>query len=235
MLKVLIVDDNYEYLEALFNSLNEQINKELKIVKICNDGEKALNYIMNDTIDIILLDLNLPKVNGIEVLETMKKNNIHSKIIIMSGEADFVVDLIRRKLNVYQTFIKPFKIEDLINTLNNIVLESLEDNNCKKISNILEKFNFNKNSMGYIYIQECLNFCVENNYKFIPQIKVLYKKISEKYDNIPYSNIAWDISKSIQIMNKTTNTLIFNKYFPYSTYPSPKTFLNGILNIYYNK
>ena len=46
MLKVLIVDDEYDYLEILFNKLNDIIVDNIKIVKICNDGEKALQYIM---------------------------------------------------------------------------------------------------------------------------------------------------------------------------------------------
>ena len=64
MLNVLLVDDNYEYLEFMFNELSDQINKKLKIVKICSDGEKELDYIMNTKIEVILLNLNIPKVNG---------------------------------------------------------------------------------------------------------------------------------------------------------------------------
>lgn len=64
MLNILLVDDNYEYLEFMFNELSDQINKKLKIVKICSDGEKALDYIMNTKIEVILLNLNIPKVNG---------------------------------------------------------------------------------------------------------------------------------------------------------------------------
>lgn len=64
MLNILLVDDNYEYLEFMFNELSDQINKKLKIVKIYSDGEKALDYIMNTKIEVILLNLNIPKVNG---------------------------------------------------------------------------------------------------------------------------------------------------------------------------
>ena len=64
MLNILLVDDNYEYLKFMFNELSDQINKKLKIVKIYSDGEKALDYIMNTKIEVILLNLNIPKVNG---------------------------------------------------------------------------------------------------------------------------------------------------------------------------
>lgn len=69
MKKILIVDNNAKYLEILFNNLN----KELDIIKICSNGKEALKYILNENIDIILLELNIPKINGIEILKKWKK------------------------------------------------------------------------------------------------------------------------------------------------------------------
>ena len=73
MIKVLIIDDNYEYVQNLFNILNENIDNDIKIEKICGDGKIALDYILNSNIDVILLDLNIPNINGIEILKIMKK------------------------------------------------------------------------------------------------------------------------------------------------------------------
>ena len=111
MLNLLIVDDNYEYLEDVFNNLSDKISEKIRILKICSDGEKALDYIMNTKIDIILLDLNIPKVNGIEILEKMKENNIDSQVIVISGETDFIVEIISKKLSVSQILVKPFELE----------------------------------------------------------------------------------------------------------------------------
>lgn len=235
MLNILIVDDNYNYLESLFNELNIQLSQKLRIIAICNDGEKALNYIMNNRIDIILLDLNIPKLNGIEILEKMQKNNIKNYVIAMSGDSDFIVELIKKNLKGYKTFVKPFKLENLISILNEIVYAETQNIDYTKIINLLNNFNFNKNSIGYTYIIDCLNYCIEKKITFITHINELYNQISNKYSNISYSNISWDIAKAIQVMNKSTDDKIFDKYFSYSKYPSPKTFLNGILNIYYSK
>ena len=76
MKDILIVDDNYEYLKNLFNELNDNITNKSRITKICSDGEKALNYIMRKNIDIIILDLNIPKINGIEILQKIKEKKI---------------------------------------------------------------------------------------------------------------------------------------------------------------
>lgn len=239
MLKILIAEDNYEYLENLFNNINDNITKGIKIVQICNDGEKALNYIMNKEIDVILLDLNIPKVNGIEILEKMKENNIKSKIIIISGETNLIVEIISRKLSVNQILVKPFHLEELINSLNDIISDLFEGeddikNNGNKVLELLNEFNFNKSNIGYTYIIDCLQYCIKRKYTFIPHIKDLYRDVAKQYNKISYTNVSWNISKSIQMMNRLTEKNILNKFFPYNNTPSPKTFLNEILNMYYN-
>lgn len=238
MLNVLLVDDNYEYLEFMFNELSDQINKKLKIVKICSDGEKALDYIMNTKIDIILLDLNIPKVNGIEILEKMKENNIDSQVIVISGETDFIVEIISKKLSVSQILVKPFELEDLINSLDKIIFdldenEKIDSDVNEKILKLLNEFCFNKNNIGYKYIVDSLNFCVDRECRYINRTKKLYKDIAKQYDGITSTNIEWNISKCIQSMNKLTHRDVLEKYFPYNNYPSPKMFLNEILDTYY--
>lgn len=237
MLKVLIVDDEYEYLENLFNNINDNINDEVKIVKICNDGEKALNYIMNTEIDVILLDLNIPKINGLQILEKMKENNINSEVIVISGETNFIVEIISRKLSVKKILVKPFEFDELIKSLNTIIsdltINNVEYSNIKVLE-LLNKFNFNKASTGYTYILDCLNFCIQRKYTYIAQTKDLYKGIAQQYDGISHTKIGWNISKCIQVMNKLTEKNILKEYFPYDNSPSPKTFLNEILHIYYS-
>ena len=110
MLKVLIVDDNYSYMEKLFNTLNDNIDNYIKVVKICNDGEKALDYITKCDLDIILLDLNIPKISGIEILEKMKEMNLKKEVIVITGESRMTLELIRKNLVVKQILLKPFKI-----------------------------------------------------------------------------------------------------------------------------
>ena len=75
---ILVVDDSdivRNFVKKVFNDLYE--------VKLANDGQEALNYIMNDTENKIvgmLLDLNMPNVNGFQVLDYFDKNNLFQKI-----------------------------------------------------------------------------------------------------------------------------------------------------------
>ena len=233
MLKVLIVDDNYEYMQNLFNIINENIDNNIKIVKICGDGKTALEYILNTNLDIILLDLNIPNINGIEILKVLKEKNLEKNVIVITGESEMLLNLIKNNLSVKQIFIKPFNYQDLMHTFESIINDSLNNEKRSKILKILNVFNFNKSNIGYKYIEKCITYCVEKNYKSIYKIKDLYKEISLNDNYINELNISWNISKSIQTMNRFTDNKTLQKYFPCNTSPTPKVFINQILNMYY--
>ena len=229
MIKVLIIDDNYEYVQNLFNILNENIDNDIKIEKICGDGKIALDYILNSNIDVILLDLNIPNINGIEILKIMKKNNIDKDVIVITGESDMLINLIENNLTVKKILFKPFKVEDLINILQDIIQDSLNDKKMNKILNLLNIFNFNKATIGYNYIKQCINYCIEKKYRNVSKIKDLYKEVSLTSNPISELNMSWNISKSIQTMSKLTDNRILEKYFHSNTLPTPKIFINQIL------
>jgi len=231
MKKILIVDNNAKYLEILFNNLN----KELDIIKICSNGKEALKYILNENIDIILLELNIPKIKGIEILKKMEMNNIKSNVIIMSENLDLILEVLKNRLNFYHVFVKPFKTEELINTLKNIVLILESRKKSNKLTSLLNNFYFNKSSLGYVYLLDCLNLCIKQNITYISKIREIYKNVEVTNNNdVTTSQVEWNISKSIRTMKNLTNKEILNKYFPYNPSPSPKEFINGILYIYYN-
>lgn len=104
----------------------------------------------------------------------------------------------------------------------------------KKIIKFLDKFSFNKSTKGYYYILECLNLCIEEDKKLIINMGNLYEKVSNIDKKHRAMSICWNISKAVQSMNKLTNENVMKRYFPYNLTPSPKIFLNEILQIYYS-
>ena len=86
MVNVLIVDDNLHYAMSLMNFINKK-NTNIRVSHISADGNDAINIINNDNnINVILLDLELPKLNGNIVLEKIKnKNRYYKSIIAISG------------------------------------------------------------------------------------------------------------------------------------------------------
>lgn len=90
MKKVLIVED--EILARLgLRQLVDWRKLELELLPDATDGEEALKMIRNSCPDIILLDLNIPKVSGLEILEFLKKEEMPTKVIVVSCQEEFDV------------------------------------------------------------------------------------------------------------------------------------------------
>lgn len=226
MLKLAIIDDNYEFVETIYNYLNDKRLYNIQIIKIFSNGENALNYILKEDLDVILLDLNLPKIDGIEIIETLQKAKKNIKIITISGDSFYMDSLLKSGLKVYKKLVKPFNIDNLIFLLDEI--ESSKNDIRENIINLLDNFNFNKNTIGYLYIIECIEFCLTNNFKIMPRSILIYNEIAKMHNNYNSKKIGWNIDKTIKLMNESTNINIKMNFFNNSM-PSTKYFLNCII------
>lgn len=215
----------------IFNKLEDSYLKNYKITQIHSDGKRALDYILSEKIDVVLLDLNLPGMTGIEILECIKEKNINTNVIVISGEQSLMYKLISKKLDVYATFMKPLNADVLIGKLEeiNLRLYKEEFGTSNKIEKILGNFNFNKTSFGYSYIIDSIEICINEGYKTIPIAKDLYQKVAIKNRMCSITHIKWNIDKAIKVMLKLTDSTIIKKYFKYDI-PSTKNFLNFILS-----
>ena len=146
MQKITIIDDNFDFIQEIFNYISNYSKNNFMISNISTNGVEAYDYLKSNSPDIILLDLQMPKLNGVELLLKMKQENITSKIIIITGDSKLLHKLIELNISVYSIFLKPFDFEKLIECLQNID----RDNNDSNLENIiieeLETFQFNKST-----------------------------------------------------------------------------------------
>lgn len=91
VVNVLIADDNIHYARFLMNNINKN-NKSIRVCYIAKDGKETINVINNlKNIDVILLDLQMPIYNGIEVIEKINDKDRYKKsCIVISGDIDLV-------------------------------------------------------------------------------------------------------------------------------------------------
>ena len=85
-LVVLIVDDNMRFVERMINIL-ESINC-IQFINVANEYQEACRCIANEKPDIVLLDINLPGKNGIEVLKKVKGTDTTCRVIMLTNHAD---------------------------------------------------------------------------------------------------------------------------------------------------
>ena len=109
-LKMLCVDDN----EELRTNLAQQFVNEDFTVDTANDGEMALEKIKNNHYDIVLLDLKMPKMDGLTVLKELKKINKNPHVIMLTGVDDVQTAIECVKLGAKDYIQKPYDPQDLL-------------------------------------------------------------------------------------------------------------------------
>lgn len=219
MKRILIVDDNKIFIDILYSELNK--NKNIKnnflIDKVEFINKKSAEYVYNNlsNIDILLLDLQMPEVSGLDILEYIKSSNYRPKIIILTAEYIMLSGLMLENLNVSGIFIKPFDTKQLIKQIINISDELTRKKIYDEISATLSKFEFNKTSIGYKYLTECIYLCVKNDSLMSPIETNLYPTVAKKYSVPSTKKVKWSIAKTLKSMNTYTNQDTLNEFFKY--------------------
>ena len=222
---VLIVDDNPEFVVLIYKYIQTEI-KYIKTIGIASNGYEALDYLAKAKPDVIILDLKMPKLNGIEFLK--KLNNKDIDVILISGEIQFINELlVKDYCNIKNVYIKPFELYKLKEDFKSLRISS---NNYadKELIDIIDKelreFNFNKTSIGYKYLIECVIEIFKNQDKIINIEKDLFPCVAEKLNVKKPQTIKWTLRKLIDSMVRYTNTIL--KYFPYTANPTTKMFIS---------
>lgn len=83
-MRVLVVEDEY----GLADALGEILKKEHYSVDISNDGESGLENALTGVYDCILLDIMLPKINGLDVLMSIRENKIETPVLILTAKSE---------------------------------------------------------------------------------------------------------------------------------------------------
>lgn len=116
---ILIVDDE----EFIRLSLQQILSEEDYNVILNESGEEALRTVTEEEIDLVLLDLNLPDMSGLDILKKIKQYQPHILIIIMTGFASVESAVEALKLGAYDYIKKPFKA-DAIKLITKLALET---------------------------------------------------------------------------------------------------------------
>ena len=113
-MRILIVEDEKSLAELVANRLK----KEKYSVDVSLDGEEGLYNALMDVYDLILLDIMLPSINGIEILKEIRKNNIKTKVIMLTAKGELEDKLLGFEEGANDYISKPFHIDELLARVN---------------------------------------------------------------------------------------------------------------------
>jgi len=110
--KILVVDDQPEVCEVIRLVLKDKYS-----IVTAGGAEEAFRYLADNPVRLVLLDIKMPKVDGITVLEQIKEKHPGTEVIVVTAYA--TIEIMRRaiKLGACGFLMKPFDIDVLINTV----------------------------------------------------------------------------------------------------------------------
>ncbi len=160
MWKLLIADDEPKIRKGLRNSLNwAEIGVE--IIGEAEDGEIALDIVRSNHPDIILLDICMPFINGLQLIEKVKQEYDECIMIVVTGHDEFSYAREALRLGVFDYVLKPVSKEQL----HNVVLKAIDEISSIKNRNKYYKWAQNQLSQNYKVLKEkFMNEWLENHF-----------------------------------------------------------------------
>lgn len=211
MIRVMIAEDNTSLNHSCCNYLTK--DKDIQIIFSAYDGRETLEKYKELKPDVLLLDLDLPKMNGLDVINNIcldSDEKDKANIIVISGNTNLRLNLLNTS-KVYRVIPKPFDFDDIILAIKELPNKS--NNNeltDKKIKEYLYYLNFNTFSDGTDYLVEAIMIAY-NRPILMKNVKDIYSLISEKH-TVPQNTVKSRIRNSIDTMERnTTKQEIQNK------------------------
>jgi len=204
-IRVLMIDDNIALTEMVKEYFKD--NKKIELTLSCDNGEDGIKTIIEkeNEYDIILLDLIMPKKDGIAVLEELKKKKITRNIIVETSynSPDVIRKVSEYGINYY--ILKPFELDDLENRILDVFKQldkktiNIFHNNLEiSLTKMLHELGMPAHIKGYQYIREGI-LMIYNNPEIIGGItKELYPDVATKY-NTTVSRVERAIRHAIEV------------------------------------
>lgn len=109
-MRILIVEDEY----LIATSIKKGLEQEHFIVDVVRDGEKGFDLAMVEKYDLIILDLMLPVMDGLSVCKELRKNNIYTKILMLTAKSQTKEKVEGLNAGADDYLSKPFSFEELL-------------------------------------------------------------------------------------------------------------------------
>lgn len=217
MIKVLIADDN----ERIITTLKEIINKEedMCVVATATDGLKACEYIAENEPDVVLLDIVMPGLDGLGVMERVRDmNNIEKKpeFIVVSAIGQDIVTENAFELGAAYYILKPFDNDIIISRIRKLRsslrgeyianpksmydyrMNRREHNLESDVTNIIHEIGVPAHIKGYQYLRDAIMMSVNDGEMLNSITKLLYPSIAKQHKTTP-SRVERAIRHAIEV------------------------------------
>jgi len=229
MINYLIIDDEHIAHDIIKNYCDLLPNMQL--MKNCYDGLEAFEYLNKNDVDLIFLDLNMPKLKGFDFLKTLKNP---PKVIVTTAYKEFALE--GYELNISDYLLKPFGFERFLKAINKTFSASNIQEIVPSKNNTISKRIFIRSNKKYIQIEIDAILFIEasGNYtKVITKLEIITvrEKISSVLDVLPKEDFL-QVHKSFAVAPKHIKSIEGNRIFIFDhIIPIGKVFRTNIVQL----
>ena len=232
-LNVAIGDDNERILEILGEIVDS--DKELNLVGKANNGEEMFQIIKSKQPDVVLLDLIMPKMDGLSVMDEVArdknlKKSPHFIVITAVGQEKITEDAFRKGASYY--IMKPFQNETVLRRIKYIqsevqsdnqkpinvtinVEDAPQDNLENKVTNMIHEIGIPAHIKGYHYLRDAIMMAVEDMDVLNAITKIMYPEVAKKHHTTS-SRVERAIRHAIEVAWSRGKVDMLDKMFSYT-------------------
>ena len=221
-IKVLLIDDNYELVDMVKEYFSS--HAVIEVSDVAYDGNEGISLLEEKEYDIVLLDLIMPKMDGIKLLEECEKKKINARIIVLTSYNS--PEVIRKVsgLGIKYFMLKPFELSDLEEKIleysNNEVyskktIDLYYSDLQMSITKLLHELRAPSHIKGYTFIREGINLIYNDPSIANAITKELYPVIAKKYETTS-SRVERAIRHAIEVSWNRANWELMEEIFGYS-------------------
>lgn len=224
-IKVAIADDNREFVGIVQEYLTQQV--DFQLVGIAYNGEQILSIIEEKNPDVVILDIIMPHLDGIGVLERLNSLSARRPKIIMLtafGQESITQRVVELGADYY--ILKPFNMDVLASRIRQlattitaqrpVVAQAIKARPVDvEVTNIIREIGIPAHIKGYQYLRDAIMMIITEIDLLGAVTKVLYPMIAEKYATTP-SRVERAIRHAIEVAWSRGNMDMINRLFGYT-------------------
>jgi len=231
-IKLLVADDNKEFCDMLCEFFRNE--EDIEVLGAANDGLEVLEKVEELNPDVLILDLIMPNLDGLGVMEKLTDSDKKPKIVVLSAVGQDKITQRAISLGADYYIVKPFDLNVLLDRVREMAENTVVVKKAKtavtpqdkkndleiEITNIIHEIGVPAHIKGYFYLREAI-YMVINNVELLSAVtKVLYPSIAAKFNTTP-SRVERAIRHAIEVAWNRGCIETINNLFGY-TIPKDK-------------
>jgi DNA-binding response OmpR family regulator len=200
MKKILIVEDELNMMKGLKDNLEFEGYE----TDFATEGNTGLQKVLNNTYDLILLDVMLPEVSGLDICKAARKKGVNTPIILLTAKGEEIDKVLGLELGADDYITKPFSLRELLARIKAILRRAPNGNEGNHEPHLVTIGNLKVNFKNYVAIEGTQE--VKMSHKEFEILHYLYNNVGKTVDRDDLMSNVWGIN--YEITTRTVDNFI---------------------------